>query len=158
MGGSTKIGIGRTTRVKAVSMIAWGKRQEHCAHASFQGQLWVSFNSLFYDSRALERQSIYKTVNERETAGMRNGCDATSDARKATHMSGSNFGGSHHFPTVIQHIDSLRQLVVSHQAHVTDVCTRWGGRETDTQRGSFNNLISSHGTRTEKKWNFMKFL
>lgn len=26
MGGRTKIGIGRTTRVKAVSMIAWGQR------------------------------------------------------------------------------------------------------------------------------------
>lgn len=27
MGGSTKMGIGRTTRVKAVSMIAWGESE-----------------------------------------------------------------------------------------------------------------------------------
>lgn len=51
MGGSTKIGIGRTTRVKAVSMIAWGKRWEHCAHASFQILLWVRFNFPFHGIR-----------------------------------------------------------------------------------------------------------
>lgn len=51
MGGRTKIGIGRTTRVKAVSMIAWGKRREHCAHASFQILQWVGFNFPFHEIR-----------------------------------------------------------------------------------------------------------
>lgn len=51
MGGRTKIGIGRTTRVKAVSMIAWGKRWEHCAHASFQIPQWVGFNFPFHEIR-----------------------------------------------------------------------------------------------------------
>lgn len=44
MGGSTNIGIGRTTRVKAVSMIAWGYEREHCAHASFQILHRLGFN------------------------------------------------------------------------------------------------------------------
>lgn len=51
MGGSTKIGIGRTTRVNAVSMIAWGRRWEHCAHASFQILQRLRFNFLFHEIR-----------------------------------------------------------------------------------------------------------
>lgn len=51
MGGSTKIGIGRTTRVNAVSMIAWGRRWEHCAHASFQILQRLGFNFPFHEIR-----------------------------------------------------------------------------------------------------------
>lgn len=53
MGGSTKIGIGRTTRVKAVSMIAWGKIGEHCAHASFQTWQQTRVHSVFHEIRWL---------------------------------------------------------------------------------------------------------
>ena len=53
MGGRTKIGMGSTTRVKAVSMIAWGTRREHCAHASFQTLQWVGFNFPFHEIRCV---------------------------------------------------------------------------------------------------------
>lgn len=56
MGGRTKIGMGRTTRVKAVSVIAWGERWEHCAHASFQTLQWVGFNFPFMRSDVWEWQ------------------------------------------------------------------------------------------------------
>lgn len=48
--------------------------------------------------------------------------------KKSPHMSCSNSGGSHNVPVVVKHIDTLGQLIVSHQAHVTDVCTSWKGR------------------------------
>lgn len=52
-------------------------------------------------------------------------------------MSGSNFGRSHHIAVVVQHVDALGQLRVSHQAHVTDV--RCGFREE--KRKLLNNFI-----------------
>lgn len=45
MGGRTKIGIGRTTRVKAVSMIAWGKDENivHMLHFKHCSELDLIF-------------------------------------------------------------------------------------------------------------------
>lgn len=53
------------------------------------------------------------------TAEVRGFCN---HLHEATHMSCSNFGGSHHIAVVVQHVDALGQLRVSHQAHVADVC------------------------------------
>lgn len=39
-------------------------------------------------------------------------------------MPGSHFRCSHHLPVVVEHADALRQLRVSHEHHVADVCTR----------------------------------
>ena len=144
MGGRTKIGIGRTTRVKAVSVIAWGKRREHCAHASFQILQWVGFNFLFHEIRWVlgdrswagndafshyqppsHLQFTEKHVYDINKFGAVNE-QARWVCKKATHMSCSNFGGAHHIPIVVQHINTFRLLIVSHQAHVTNVCTSWG--------------------------------
>jgi hypothetical protein len=45
MGGRTKIGIGRTTLVKAVSIIAWGGRKKYSAHDSIYNfaTCWIKF-------------------------------------------------------------------------------------------------------------------
>lgn len=44
-------------------------------------------------------------------------------------MSCSDFRASHHIPRVVQHINTFRELTVSHQAHVADVCSSWGLRK-----------------------------
>lgn len=41
----------------------------------------------------------------------------------ATYMSGSYPGCSHHGPVVVEHADALRQLRMSHEHHVADICT-----------------------------------
>lgn len=41
-------------------------------------------------------------------------------------MPGSHFRRSHHVAVVVEHVDALRQLRVSHEHHVADVCTRCG--------------------------------
>lgn len=39
----------------------------------------------------------------------------------STDVFGSDPGGAHHVPVVVQHIDPLGKLVMPHQAYITDV-------------------------------------
>lgn len=157
MGGRTKIGIGRTTRVKAVSMIAWGKDENivHTLHFKYRNELDLIFPFMRSDvcwvTGAEQKMMHFPIISRhhicnkfRKNSKFINIFSAVrsmlSMQIKNTHMSCSYFGGSHHIPVAVQHINPLRQLIVSHQAYVTDVCTSWGRGE----KGSFYILIYFH--------------
>ena len=45
-----------------------------------------------------------------------------------THAFGGHLGGPYDVALVVQDVDALRQLRVTHEHHVAHVCTGWGGQ------------------------------
>lgn len=99
--------------------------------------------------------SIFSVVSHRTSISLqsRDECLLKKLINSFTHMSCSDFGGSHHIPIVVQHIDAFRQLVVSHQTHVTDVCTGWAKRRRKFIKVTHHKLLWLY----KITWN-MKFL
>jgi len=94
-----------------------GERWEHCAHASFQILQWVGFNFLFYGIRCVPSEKMHFPIIRRDPRERRTCTNIFSagesqlaeyEKEKNTHMSCSNFGGSHHVALVVQHINAFR--------------------------------------------------